>query len=190
MKKTAIAAAVAASMLSAAVQAVPITSLNVTAGGFGMEEPPNPLNDWSGTLPMNTPGVLIPAAFNFNGFLGDTDIVANGAGLSGDVDGTNLTLDLSNFAIIWNGGNVPQNPNPASATNPTITYDGTTFTAEWSSLIAGSPGGAFDGKTGNWVMQGTVSTSAVPIPAAVWLFGSGVMGLAGVARRRRRKAAA
>jgi hypothetical protein len=26
--------------------------------------------------------------------------------------------------------------------------------------------------------------SAVPIPAAVWLFGSGLVGLAGVARRR------
>lgn len=188
MKKTAIAVAVAATMLSAAVQADPVTSLNVTAGGFGMEEPPNPLNNWSGTLAMGTSGILIPAAFNFNGFLGPTDIVANGTGLSGDLTGSNLTLDLSNFAIIWNGGNVGQGPNPVNATNPTVTYDGTTFTAEWSSLITGSPGGAFDGKTGNWVMQGTVNT-AVPIPAAVWLFGSGVMGLAGVARRRRKAAA-
>ncbi|MAT65885.1 MAG: hypothetical protein CMN57_09595 [Gammaproteobacteria bacterium] len=30
-----------------------------------------------------------------------------------------------------------------------------------------------------------VSTSAVPVPAAVWLFGSGLLGLVGVARRRR-----
>jgi hypothetical protein len=28
------------------------------------------------------------------------------------------------------------------------------------------------------------STSAVPVPAALWLFGSGLIGLAGVARRR------
>jgi len=31
--------------------------------------------------------------------------------------------------------------------------------------------------------QGTVS--AVPVPAAVWLFGSGLVGLAGIARRRK-----
>ena len=30
----------------------------------------------------------------------------------------------------------------------------------------------------------TVSVSAVPVPAAVWLFGSGLVGLIGVARRR------
>lgn len=31
----------------------------------------------------------------------------------------------------------------------------------------------------------TVNVSAVPVPAAVWLFGSGVIGLVGVARRRK-----
>jgi hypothetical protein len=30
----------------------------------------------------------------------------------------------------------------------------------------------------------TGSGSAVPLPAAVWLFGSGLLGLAGVARRK------
>ena len=32
---------------------------------------------------------------------------------------------------------------------------------------------------------GTINASAVPVPAAVWLFGSGLIGLVGVARRRR-----
>jgi len=31
----------------------------------------------------------------------------------------------------------------------------------------------------------SVSTTVVPVPAAVWLFGSGLLGLAGIARRRR-----
>ena len=32
----------------------------------------------------------------------------------------------------------------------------------------------------------TVSVAAIPLPAAVWLFGSGLIGLAGVARRKNR----
>jgi hypothetical protein len=31
----------------------------------------------------------------------------------------------------------------------------------------------------------SVTTQAVPVPAAVWLFGSGLLGLIGVARRHR-----
>ena len=39
---------------------------------------------------------------------------------------------------------------------------------------------------GAWAVQsGDVDISAVPVPAAVWLFGSGLVGLIGVARRKR-----
>jgi hypothetical protein len=39
------------------------------------------------------------------------------------------------------------------------------------------------GDTLNWTLTGNLS--AVPVPAAVWLFGSGLLGLTGIARRRR-----
>jgi hypothetical protein len=51
----------------------------------------------------------------------------------------------------------------------------------------------FDGNTvvteaaGRWAFDGsniTYGVSAVPVPAAVWLFGSGMLGLVGVARRK------
>lgn len=52
------------------------------------------------------------------------------------------------------------------------------------------PGSAgFGGWTAQWFMSGSGVTSGahsvVPIPAAVWLFGSGLLGLVGVARRKR-----
>lgn len=55
----------------------------------------------------------------------------------------------------------------------------TSFTAivekNWYSI-------SFDGVTG--VIQG-VDLAPVPVPAAVWLFGSGLLGLVGVARRKK-----
>ena len=33
--------------------------------------------------------------------------------------------------------------------------------------------------------DGTFEVSSVPVPAAVWLFGSGLLGLIGVARRKK-----
>ena len=40
----------------------------------------------------------------------------------------------------------------------------------------------FDMLVGDW--QTDIQITAVPVPAAVWLFGSGLIGLAGVARRK------
>ena len=44
-----------------------------------------------------------------------------------------------------------------------------------------------DGFAGTWDVPFSlvIQTSAVPIPAAVWLFGSGLIGLIGVARRKK-----
>lgn len=47
--------------------------------------------------------------------------------------------------------------------------------------------GMFDGTDGNCLVSGVwtdFETTAVLVPAAVWLFGSGLLGLAGVARRK------
>jgi len=76
--------------------------------------------------------------------------------------------------------------NNQTATNLSLSGTGTIF---------GAPAG-FDGTSGNWELSAnsaagssTFSWSSstvgvVPVPAAVWLFGSGLLGLVGMARRR------
>ena len=56
-----------------------------------------------------------------------------------------------------------------------------------SAGIIGSAWGDFDGTQYSEVfnVNVTAASSPVPVPAAVWLFGSGLMGLVGVARRRK-----
>ena len=49
-------------------------------------------------------------------------------------------------------------------------------------LAGGRIEGAFDGVLGTAAKLGEVSV--VPVPAAVWLFGSGLLGLVGIARRK------
>lgn len=185
MKKTAIATALL--LASGAVNAATIDSLNITFGDFGMNAAPvaDGVNEFSGAVAAGTTGDTyhIVDAFNFNNLFGMVDIMTIGSGFSGNDDGGVVTMDFSNFAVDYNGTVIPQGPNAGS-----LTFSGDantqTFSASWNSLIVGGP---FDGNTGYWYIEGsyTTATSEVPVPAAVWLFGSGLIGLAGIARRRK-----
>ena len=72
-----------------------------------------------------------------------------------------------------------------STVGNTTTYTSTAVTS--GSGTNAVPGlamidGAFPGFSANFNFS---TTSAVPVPAAVWLFGSGLLGLVGVARRKK-----
>jgi hypothetical protein len=57
----------------------------------------------------------------------------------------------------------------------------------WGANFTGSFNGAYQGATLGMDLVldiGTTPLPAVPVPAAAWLFGSGLLGLVGIARRR------
>ncbi|HHH43927.1 MAG TPA: VPLPA-CTERM sorting domain-containing protein [Gammaproteobacteria bacterium] len=93
-----------------------------------------------------------------------------------------LTADLSGWEVFWNGSSFEQGPRPVN-TGPfglaTGVYDLVTrqYSLDWVSQINGGP---FNGVSGFWHIEGSV----VPVPAAVWLFASGLAGLAAAARRK------
>ena len=100
--------------------------------------------------------------------------------------GSTKTLDFSGWQVVW-GSSGP------GGTAPPIAEGGTaTIVCSTSSCSAGSTYvldmavSTSAGKTQTFYalhLEGTVS--AVPVPAAAWLFGSGILGMAGVLRRRR-----
>ncbi|MDH5570797.1 MAG: VPLPA-CTERM sorting domain-containing protein [Gammaproteobacteria bacterium] len=57
-----------------------------------------------------------------------------------------------------------------------LSYEGGCCSVDWFALFDGSVEITYDY---------TPTVSAVPVPAAIWLFGSGLIGLAGIARRRK-----
>jgi len=87
------------------------------------------------------------------------------------IDLTSMTADMSSFYIFWNGNEIYQG-DMASVTD----LGGGVYELTWTGIESGPKVSTiFD-----WTMQ----VSAVPVPAALWLFGSGLFGLAAFARCR------
>jgi len=123
-------------------------------------------------------------------FFGNTGTNTH-AGLT--VSGNDTAVDMSNWSVNW--GEVPfinmGGPGGVGTLSCTGGVDanacelGESFTLDYSAVVpAGDPSG-FGGVAYALHLQGTV-VNAVPVPAAVWLFGSGLLGLVGVARRKAR----
>ena len=131
----------------------------------------------------------------------------NSTGMSGSDSNTNVlsatgntaTVDMSGWVVAWNGldaasgaATVPMGSGAwlAGTTDGVANIvcgvdcgDGDTYTLTYSATVpAGDPSNF---GTTPYLLSLTGTVTAVPVPAAVWLFGSGLVGLAGIARRRK-----
>lgn len=137
----------------------------------------------------------IDQAWNFFGNTGMHLTTSNTNVLT--ASGNMATVNFSGWAVTWNG--IPIIPMGTGAWGAGFTNgvanvvcgvdcgNGDTYTLTYAATVPVGDPSNFGG-TQYWIrLQGTVS--AIPVPAAVWLLGSGLVGLVGVARRRKALAA-
>jgi hypothetical protein len=115
-------------------------------------------------------------------------------------NGTQKYLDFSGWVWSWGGYNVPMGNGAWSAgtgfynsgngvarilCSTSSCSQTSSFTLDYFATIPNGDPSALGGVKYALHLEGQVS--AVPIPAAAWLFGSGLLGLAAAARRRKMK---
>lgn len=154
--------------------------------------------------PSGTEGGTIDAAWSF---LGNTGMHFTASPVTGS---TTAGLDFSGWRWTWNGipsiswGGGFQDCGTASdgicvygASDIAGTFDngsgiasfswdgiyGHGYTLDYTAVAAQADPSGFGGVPYQLHLEGTVN--AVPVPAAVWLFGSGLAGLVAMARRRK-----
>lgn len=101
--------------------------------------------------------------------------------------GTTATVNMSGETVHWGGGDIDMGAGAPGTLSAGV--DGLWGTGDerfdYASVV---PSGGFAGVQYAMHLAGTMAmptnTAVVPVPAAAWLLGSGLLGLVGVARRK------
>ena len=110
-----------------------------------------------------------------------------------NVAGNTATLDFTGWSWAFNGAALTLNfgtgawgSNPDGIAEISCGVDcsnGDNYTLYYTATVPEDDPNGYAGFQYELNLTGTIS--AVPVPAAVWLFGSGLLGLAGMARRKK-----
>ncbi|MEA2093731.1 MAG: VPLPA-CTERM sorting domain-containing protein [Pseudomonadota bacterium] len=77
-------------------------------------------------------------------------------------------------------------PNTVNAPDGSLLFYGFTDTSNsYTSVVFGNTAAGTDSFGFDDMVIGDLGQVVVPVPAAVWLFGSGLLGLVGMARRKK-----
>jgi hypothetical protein len=109
------------------------------------------------------------------GWAGGGNWGANFGGTTANINNAGIIGGLLEFWLLSQGAAV--NTSLTTQTIKTV-FANATGRADWSLLADGT------------LTYNLAGPSAVPIPAAVWLFGTGLLGMVGIGRRRQQKLAA
>jgi hypothetical protein len=151
-------------------------------GGSGTLLAASLLWDWNGNPSMSA-SIILDAA----GFFG-----AGAVGTSATISGTGATPASNNSPPL---ASYPVGPSPIATTTWNTNFNNDPTCVASNSCLAGNDtigGSPMD--NGPWIDFSVnfdftsihiTSVSSVPVPAAAWLFGSGLLGLLGVSRTRK-----